>query len=110
MTKFDYSNLARRRTTARGQREASSDSEARASIRRVLRNRPTALELHRTAELARDVVINYDPASSVLSECDSAYILDLQTKHGGDSDWLPSKWVASAVLTIVRFGEHEEVA
>lgn len=93
MVAMNYDKLKNARVRERGKREALADSEARATIRQVVRHRPSVAEQKRSKELARDAVFNYEGTDP--------YLLGLQASHGEDVDWLPTPSVASAVLTIV---------
>ena len=102
MASFDYSNMRQRDTRTRGARDAVSDAADRAKIRLVNRERPTPAESKQRRLLAAQVVHNFEGSDS--------YILKLQQVHAKDANWLPSPGVASAVLLIVRHGEHEFAA
>lgn len=102
MASFDYTHLKDRDTRSRGARDAASDAADRAKIRLVNRDRPTPAESKQRRLLAAQVVHNFEGSDP--------YLLKLQAVHAKDLNWLPSPGVASAVLLIVRHGEHEFAA
>jgi hypothetical protein len=98
----DYSKLNARDKRNRGQAEFLSDSQARAVIRLVDRQHKLNRVPARSKILARDIVINYEGTD--------AYLLDLQSKHADNPEWVPGASATSTILTIVRYSGFDTAA